>query len=129
MIMIAPLFFIMYNGLPGGTFPSAHHIYLACIRCTLKTLFIICSLSRQCWRALSVVTVWCKSSVGFHAFCMGGAGSSRFTNGVPGHLHSAAPSYCTLLFFMTIVAPWEQANNAAMFAEVHCPFPLLPWHA
>ncbi len=46
------------------------------------------------------------------------AGSSRFTDGVPGHLHSAVPSYCALLFCMTIVAPWEQANNATMFAEV-----------
>ena len=46
------------------------------------------------------------------------AGSSRFTNGVPNHLHGSLASYCTLLFFMTIIAPWEQANNAAMFAEV-----------
>ncbi len=50
--------------------------------------------------------------------CLWAAGSSRFTDGVPGHLHGSLPSYCALLFFMTIVAPWEQANNAAMFAEV-----------
>ena len=29
VIMIAPLFGILYKGLPGGTFPSAHHIYNA----------------------------------------------------------------------------------------------------
>ncbi|CAL5220314.1 g2303 [Coccomyxa viridis] len=61
MIIIAPLFFILYKGLPG---------------------------------------------------------SSRFSDGIPSHLHYSLPSYCALLFFMTIVAPWEQANNAAMFAEV-----------
>ncbi|KAK9916592.1 hypothetical protein WJX75_004633 [Coccomyxa subellipsoidea] len=44
-------------------------------------------------------------------------GSSLHTNGVPGHLHDLS-RYGILLFFMTIVAPWEQANNAAMFAEV-----------
>ena len=99
-------------------------------RCTLKTPV-------HNWQSLQVVLagfvfghgICSKSSVGTHIFCMGGAGSSRFTNGVPGHLASAVPSYCTLLFFMTIVAPWEQANNAAMFAEVLCPFPLPPWHA
>ena len=50
--------------------------------------------------------------------CSCAAGSSRFTDGVPNHLSYCLPSYCALLFFMTIVAPWEQANNAAMFAEV-----------
>ncbi|CAL8470603.1 g10145 [Coccomyxa elongata] len=44
-------------------------------------------------------------------------GSSSHTNGVPGHLHDLT-GYGVLLFSMTIVAPWEQANNAAMFAEV-----------
>ena len=59
--------------------------------------------------------------------CLWAAGSSRFTDGVPGHLHGSLPSYCALLFFMTIVAPWEQANNAAMFAEV-CVCTALAWH-
>jgi len=44
-------------------------------------------------------------------------GSSVYTNGVPNHLHDLS-RYGILLFFMTIVAPWEQANNAAMIAEV-----------
>ncbi len=50
------------------------------------------------------------------------AGSSLHTNGVPGHLHDLS-RYGILLFFMTIVAPWEQANNAAMFAEVSLSLP------
>ncbi len=52
------------------------------------------------------------------------AGSSRFSDGIPSHLHYSLPSYCALLFFMTIVAPWEQANNAAMFAEVRPCIPM-----
>lgn len=54
------------------------------------------------------------------------AGSSRFSDGIPNHLHYSLPSYCALLFFMTLVAPWEQANNAAMFAEVRSCIPVLP---
>ena len=57
------------------------------------------------------------------------AGSSRFSDGVPGHLHYSLPSYCALLFFMTIVAPWEQANNAAMFADVRSCIPAPPSNA
>jgi hypothetical protein len=49
---------------------------------------------------------------------LGCAGSSLHTSGVPHSLDSQTGKYGALLLMMSVVAPWEQANNASMFAEV-----------
>jgi hypothetical protein len=46
------------------------------------------------------------------------AGSSLHTTGAPGSLDNQTAKYGVLLLAMSVVAPWEQANNASMFAEV-----------
>ncbi|KAK9846327.1 hypothetical protein WJX81_001569 [Elliptochloris bilobata] len=44
--------------------------------------------------------------------------SNRSPSGAPGSLNPHAMQYGALLLFTSVVAPWEQANNAAMFSEV-----------
>ena len=141
MIIIAPLFFILYKALPG----ERQHPACGCQACCMQTeqyaMRSLCSkhttkaqLSacrgiiysgptalHPCLYPLLTCTgipiAW-RPQCQLQHVCLWAAGSSRFTDGVPGHLHGSLPSYCALLFFMTIVAPWKQANNAAMFAEV-----------
>ena len=54
----------------------------------------------------------------FHLTSVHTAGAAQFSNGVPDHMHKYMTLYSVVLFLVAVAAPMEQANNAAMYAEV-----------